>query len=99
MRVRLGIALVWGCLTAVLLYAVVRVVQYFMFPDPNPAIVVWSPHAGYFWRSWIVAYGGGLAAFIVFFASRTLAPSLARALPAALLVSAVLLVAQTLVFP
>ena len=99
MRMRLGLALVWGLATAVLLYAVVRAVQYFLFPDPNPVLVVWSPHAGYFWRSWIVSYGGGLAAFIVFFASRTAAPKLARALPAALLASAAVLVAQTIVFP
>ena len=99
MRVRLALALVWGLLAAVALYAVVRGVQYFAFPDPNPAIVVWSAHAGYFWRAWIVAYGGGFAAFIVFFASRSLAPKLAGALPAAVIASAALLAVQAIAFP
>ena len=33
----------------------VRAIQYFVYPDPDPATLVWSAHAGFFWRCWTCA--------------------------------------------
>ena len=60
----IAIAAAWGLVVAVLLYGAVRAIQYFVFPEPNPATVVWTAHSGYFWRIWIVAFAGGIASWM-----------------------------------
>ena len=93
-----SVALVWGLIVAIAGYAVVRVVQHLLFPEPDPAALVWSAHAGFFWRVWTVAYAGGMAAFAVFVAPHRTGLA-ARALAPGIAVAASLLVLQTIFFP
>jgi len=94
-----AISLGWGLVVAVGAYGVVRAVQFFAFPDPNPATLVWSAHAGFFWRAWTVAYAGGMAAFVALVLARGRVAAAARALAAAVPVAAGLLALQVVLFP
>ena len=76
-----------------------RALQYVFFPDANPATVVWSAHAGYFWRMLIVAYAGGMTLFTVLAIARRNPERVANALLPALSVAATLLAAQALFLP
>jgi hypothetical protein len=88
-------ALLWTLLGAVGLYGPTRVIQGLLFPEANPATVIWSPHAGYFWRLLIVAYAGGMLGFVAYvIGERALAPAL-KALP----IAAALLTLQALFVP
>lgn len=97
--VRFGLAVVALCTAATGLYATLRVAQALIFPEPDPALVIWSEHAGFFWRTWTVLYGGGMVGFLAWMASARhaarVAAVLARALPAA----AALLAAQAMLVP
>ncbi len=94
-----AVALCWGCAVAVGAYAVLRGIQYFVYPDPNPATLVWSAHAGFFWRSWTCAYAGGLASFVAYLVARARPAGTLRALPGAIVVVTVLLALQTALLP
>jgi H+/Cl- antiporter ClcA len=94
-----AIALAWGLVVTVGAYAVVRVIQSVLSPDPHPAALVWSAHAGFFWRIWTVAYLGGIAAFVAFVVARGRPAAAARALPPAIAVAAALLALQSLLLP
>lgn len=94
-----AISLSWGFVVAVGTYAVIRTIQFFLNPDPNPSAVVWSAHAGYFWRVWTVSYAGGIAAFVVLLVARKHAVGWARALIPAIGVVAALLALQGALFP
>ncbi len=59
------LAIACGCEVACAAYAIIRAFQYFLIPEPNPALVMQSVHAGYFWRAWISAYVGGFVALAV----------------------------------
>jgi hypothetical protein len=92
-------SLAWGLIVAVGAYGVLRTIQYFLYPDPNPRTLVWSAHAGYFWRAWSCAYAGGIAAFAAYLFARRRPASVARALVPATAVAAVVLALQAAVFP
>ncbi len=94
-----SIAVAWGASISVVAYGVVRGIQFFLYPDPNPATLVWSAHAGFFWRCWTCAYAGALATVIAFVLSRKSPERAARGLVAAVTVAAVVLSAQVAVFP
>jgi hypothetical protein len=94
-----GLSLAWGLVGAVGAYAVVRSIQFAVYPDPNPAGVVWSAHAGYFWRAWTVGYAGGIAAFVVLPVAQRHVEGCARALGPAVGVAAALLALQAALFP
>jgi hypothetical protein len=94
-----AVSLAWGLVFSVAAYAVVRTIQFFAFPDPNPARLVWSAHAGYFWRIWTVAYAGGIASFVVGLVAREHLRAAALALRSAVPVAAVLLALQVVFFP
>lgn len=98
-RTRLCLAASAACVVAVALYALLRVLQFYVFPEPNPALVIWSAHAGYFWRSWTVAYAGGMAGFWAYAAGARSADRVARVLVHALTVAAVLIVLQGTLIP
>jgi hypothetical protein len=97
--VRLGLALVAACTTAAGIYALVRVTQALIFQEPDPALVIWSEHAGFFWRALTAGYAGGMVGFMTWLASARhpgrVAFVLTRAVPAA----AALLAAQGLLVP
>ncbi len=95
----IAVSVCWGCIVAVGAYAVVRFIQFFVYPDPNPATLVWSAHAGFFWRCWTCAYAGGLAAFIAFLVTRPHIERSAAALGPAIAIVAALLALQVAFFP
>ena len=97
--IRLALAAMAGCVTAVALYAIVRGLQLVLFPEPNPATVIWSAHAGYFWRVWIVAYAGGMASLFAWKCSGRDPARVARLLAGAVGVAAVLVLLQGLLLP
>jgi hypothetical protein len=94
-----AVSLLWGLLVAVGAYAVERAIQCFVSPDPNPQAVVWSAHAGYFWRMLTVTYAGGIAAFVVLLVARERIETLARGLLPAVGIVAALLALQAAFFP
>ena len=95
----LVLGVLWALVVSVALYAGVRAMQYALFPEPNPATVVWSAHSGYFWRILIVAYAGGLAGFAAFALARRRAERVARALLPALTIAAAMIVVQAVWMP
>jgi hypothetical protein len=97
--VRVGLAVVAGCAAAVGLYAVVRVAQGVIFPEADPAMIIWSEHAGFFWRTWTVAYVGGMVAMLTWLASGRDAARVATVLARAVPVAAALLAAQAILVP
>jgi hypothetical protein len=97
--VAFALSLAWGMVVAVIAYAVVRSIQFAIYPDPNPAAVVWSAHSGYFWRLWTVGYAGGIAAFSALVIARRHVEVCARMLAPALAVAATLLSLQAVLFP
>jgi hypothetical protein len=99
LKLRLALGVIAAAVTATALYALLRALQYYVFPDPNPANVVWSAHAGYFWRCISVLYAGGMAAILTFWAAGRDAARVTRVLARALPVAAALLAAQSLLWP
>jgi hypothetical protein len=93
------LAFIWSCVVAAGLYGALRGIQFVFFPDPNPATIVWSAHAGYFWRAWCVAYAGGAAGFVAYILARRDAARVARALLPALTVAAAVLATQAALLP
>jgi hypothetical protein len=94
-----AVAVGWGGCVATTAYAVVRFIQFFLYPDPNPATLVWSAHAGFFWRCWTCAYAGVLAAFVAFVGAQRRPRAAARSMGVAVVVAAVLLALQVAAFP
>lgn len=94
-----AVAAAWGLVVAVAAYAVVRTVQSLGLSEPEPPALVWSPHAGYFWRIWTVVYLGGAAAFVAFVVAQGRPHVAARALAPAIAVAAALLALQSVWLP
>ena len=92
------LAIACGCEVACAAYAIIRTFQYFFIPEPNPALVMQSVHAGYFWRAWISAYAGGFVALLVGLLAKS-EDRVARAALWALPWSAGLLVVQGVFIP
>jgi hypothetical protein len=97
--VAVAISLAWGLVAAVSAYAVVRGIQFFAYPDADPAALVWSAHAGFFWRVWTASYAGGIVVFVTFVLARGDAATAARALIPAIGAAALLAGLQSALFP
>jgi hypothetical protein len=97
--VRAALAVIAGCTAAALIYALIRMVQALLFPEPNPALVIWSEHSGFFWRSLTSAYAGGMAGFIAWIASGRDAARVVRVLSVSLVPAGIALLVQALVAP
>ncbi len=82
-RARILAALACGLEAMVAVYAITRTLEALLLPQPNPATVIQSLHAGYFWRAWIAAYSGAFIALVAALLARTapLARLALRALP------------------
>jgi hypothetical protein len=97
--VRLALSVIAACSCAIALYALLRLGQSLVSREPDPALVIWSEHSGYFWRVWIVAYAGGMAGFLAWIPAgrdpRRVALVLSRALP----IGALLLALQAILVP
>lgn len=98
-RVRLALAAIAACVTSTALYAVLRVAQKLLFTEPDPALIVWSAHAGFFWRAWTSVYVGGMVGFVAWVAAGRDAARTARVLATALVVATLLIVAQGILVP
>lgn len=97
--VRLSLAIVAACTSATAIYAALRIAQKLLFPEPDPALVIWSEHAGYFWRAWTSAYAGGMVGFSTYLISGPSPARTARVLAASVVIAAVLLTAQGVLVP
>jgi hypothetical protein len=97
--VRAALAVVALCTTSAALYGLLRVAQSLIFSEPDPAMVIWSEHSGFFWRVWIVLYVGGMSAFVTWLASARHAQRIASILTRALPAAAALLAAQAILVP
>jgi len=97
--VRLGLALVAAALAATALYALMRVGQKLAFPEPDPAMVIWSEHAGYYWRALTAGYLGGMVGFATWVVSARHAAATARVLVRVLPYAVAMMVAQGLLLP
>lgn len=60
-RLLLGFAL--GCAAALVAYTALRLLERAFFPEPDPAIVIWSDRSRFLWRALIATYVGGAATF------------------------------------
>jgi hypothetical protein len=96
MPARTSIPLIGGALAAVASYALIRLAQGLVFGDPDPALVLYSEHAGYFWRMWIAGFFGGMVAITLLVTDPA---RVVRALPGAVVLAVVLLVAQAVLVP
>jgi hypothetical protein len=96
---RVAVSLTWGIVVAVDAYALLRAMQFFVYPDPDPAAIVWTAHAGLFWRMWTASYAGGFAAFVAFLVTGTRLEGSARMLAPALAVAAAALAFQSALLP
>jgi hypothetical protein len=99
LRLRLGLASCWFLVSATFLYALVRGVQLILFREANPATIIWSAHAGYFWRIWIVLYASGVVGFLVFRFSEEHSENLAKWLKNGVIVAAVAILVQGVLLP
>lgn len=98
-RARIGLSLIATCTAALALYGLMRVVQKIVFPEPDPALVIWSEHAGFFWRAWTVTYLGGMVGLATWMVSEHDPARVARVLARALPIATAILVAQGLLVP
>ncbi len=98
-RTRLALAVVAACTAATALYGIVRVAQALLFPEPDPALVIWSEHAGFFWRAWTVAYVGGMVGILTWAVAERDPARVARALATAVPIAALVVAAQGLLVP
>jgi len=57
------VALSFGFVSVVLAYVALRVAERAFFPEPDPAIVIWSERSRFGWRALLAIYLGGAAVF------------------------------------
>lgn len=98
-RSRALLGFIAACVSAVGFYGLLRVVQSRMFPEANPATIIWSAHAGYFWRCWTVSYAGAMVGFLAYAAARRHPDEVVRVLVRALPVAIAVIVLQAVLVP
>lgn len=88
-----GVAL--GAAAAIIAYAAVRGVERAFFPEPNPALLIWSDRSPLLWRAAIALYLGGAGVF----AGHGLGARSARAIGIAIPLAVLAAVAQAALAP
>ena len=53
-----------GCAVSVVVYAGLRAYAHVTTTEPNPAVIYWTNHAGFLWRSITAIVAGGFAALV-----------------------------------
>jgi hypothetical protein len=88
--------LAFGFAIAVIAYAVLRVIAFATSREADPALVIWTEHAGYFWRATTSGFAGAFAAF-----SAALVPreKLAAALPTVIVIATIAIALQSAAIP
>lgn len=56
-------AAVFGLAITAIAYAAVRLFDVVLFPEPNPAVVIWTDRSRFIWRVLIASYLGGAGVF------------------------------------
>jgi hypothetical protein len=70
-----------------------------LLTEPDPALVFYSEHSGFFWRAWTAAYGGGTCTFVAWLAAGRNAERVARFLARAVVAALAAAALQALVVP
>jgi hypothetical protein len=99
MKIRLTLAAIAAAESATIFYAVLRLYQALGGDEPDPALIIWSPHAGFFWRAWTSAYLGGMGGFVGFVAASRDAERTARVLTVVTTLAAIAIGTQGLLVP
>lgn len=94
--VRLGLAAVAACTAAATIYAAIRVGQAMLGTEVDPALVIYSEHAGFYWRAWTAAYAGGMVGVLAW---RAEPERVARILSRAVVAAALAIALQGLLVP
>lgn len=95
--VLLGLA--WGPPVGVVTYALLRIVEQTLYPEPNPAMLLWSDRSPFVWRAAIALYVAGAAAFGGFAAARRSEDRAAKALRGIVIAAIALIVIQAAFWP
>lgn len=95
----LGVAAIAALLAIATTYAVSRVVQGAMSPEPNPALVTAGARIAMFWRLALGAYVGAMCAIPLYSLARRDLPSAVRGLAIALPLAALTLTLQGVLVP
>ncbi|UQA61997.1 hypothetical protein [Polyangium aurulentum] len=93
------VAFAFGVVVAALAYAALRVLEAALFPEADPAIVIWSDRSRFVWRALIATYLGGMGAFGGYALGGRSARAAASLLPPVVLVGATLLALQGALWP
>jgi hypothetical protein len=96
---RLLVGIGCGAAAAVIAYAVQRAVERAFFPEPNPAMLIWSDRSPFVWRAAIALYVGGAAIFGGYAVAAGGPRGGGRLLLASLAVAVVAIAAQTVLAP
>jgi hypothetical protein len=99
LALRMALAVIATCTSAMVIYALLRIAQAVVVPEPDPAHALPSEHAGYFWRAWTAVYVGGTFGFAAYLVAGKAPQRTARFLARAVVVAALLLAAQALLVP
>ena len=92
-RLLSGLAL--GAALTVIAYALVRGVERAFFPEPSPAVLIWSDRSPLVWRAAIALYLGGAGVF----AGYALGARAPRVLTIAVSLAAIAITAQAALAP
>lgn len=96
---RLLIGLAFGAAIAVIAYAIVRGVERTFFPEPNPALLIWSDRSPLVWRVVSALYVGGAGVFGGYAMASRNAPAAARWLTATITIATVAIALQAVLAP
>lgn len=80
-------------------YALARIHAAWTTTEPDPAAIVYSAHAGYFWRALAAAYAGGIASVIGWTLAGRSPDRVARVITFALPLAVLVALAQALLVP
>jgi len=80
-------------------YSVLRAYEVVFKREPNPALVVWSPHIAMFWRLAIAGYVAGMVAPLAYIAARRDLARTTRVLCASVFVVGAMIGIQGLLMP
>ena len=90
------VAIAFGFAFAAFAYAAMRTLARIVTVEPDPALVIWSEHAGFYWRALSSIFAGIFAALAV-----ALLPQarVARSLPVVIVVAGIALAMQAIFIP
>ena len=94
-RPRLAIAFIAACASATASYALLRLAQHALVTEADPAQIIYSDHAAYFWRAWTALFVGALLGFAAWRTPTRVLKHLDRAI----VLAAILLALQSFLVP